>query len=151
MGRTPDITNFNKGAIFVKPGSSVGFTAKIENVTTNSTAQFLGINAAKSLNALGGKLTTGDGKSAKLSRQERGKDPAEERILAARAGREFRRIEDVERERQAAFAAGELARARRGHARATLLVPRPGYLRMTRVLQSRSCSARFWSSKAIIM
>ena len=63
MVRTPDITNFNKGAIFVKPGSSVGFTAKIENVTTNSTAQFLGINAAKTLNALGGKLTTGDGKS----------------------------------------------------------------------------------------
>jgi len=61
--RTPDITNQNNGAIFVKPGTAVGFTAKIKNVTTNSTIRFFGINAAKDLNVLGARLSTGDGNS----------------------------------------------------------------------------------------
>lgn len=61
MVRTADVTNQNNGAIFVKPGSQIQFLANVENLTTNSTIKYYGINAEKNLNVQGGRLTSDEG------------------------------------------------------------------------------------------
>ncbi|MEM9079394.1 MAG: hypothetical protein AAGC74_01740 [Verrucomicrobiota bacterium] len=59
--RTPVITNSNNGAAFIQPGGYLRVLAAVDNLTTNSTLEFYGIKAKKSLNAFGCTLTSEDG------------------------------------------------------------------------------------------
>ena len=59
--RTPTITNQSDGAFFVSPGGEIKFLAVVNNLTSNSTLYFKGIEAEKHRNAFGAVLTSEDG------------------------------------------------------------------------------------------
>lgn len=60
--RTPAITNQNNGSFFMQPGSSLQIIATVNNLTSNRTLEFFGIKSRSDRNALGGVLTTPQGR-----------------------------------------------------------------------------------------
>ncbi len=58
---SPDITRENKGAFFLVPGSPLEIVASITNLTSNSTLEFLGVEAKQEGNVFGSSLTDFDG------------------------------------------------------------------------------------------
>ncbi len=57
------ITNQNNGAFFLQPGSVLGVFASVQNLTSNSTLKFYGMQAEKHLNAFGADLTSDAGRA----------------------------------------------------------------------------------------
>ena len=59
----PAISGFNNGAFIVQPGGAVPVVASVNNQTSNSTLEFYGIQAKKTLNVQGAHLTSEEGRA----------------------------------------------------------------------------------------